>query len=136
MAAHQYRGTLPQALRQRRAQARVADQKITARSGEITDLEHRRIAAEKAAHVTDRPQSGAAHHAERNDGGRMAVHDGHHIRPRAINLAVDEPFQINGWAARLDRGSVGIKLKHVLCRDKRGRHASGEQKVIGPNGMA
>jgi hypothetical protein len=63
------------------------------------------------------------------------MHDGNHIWPLAVNLAVDESLQIHGWAARCDWSSIEIELQHILFGDKCRRHASGEQKAIGLSRM-
>ena len=126
---------MTEALRQRSAKAGIADQEITPRPGHIADFEHGCLRAKKAAHMANRPQPRAAHDAERDNRGRVAVHHRNHIRPTAVDLAVDESLQIHRRPSRLDRSRVEIERKHVLSGDQRGRHASGEQKLIGPNGM-
>lgn len=63
------------------------------------------------------------------------MHNGNHIRPTAVNLAVDESLQIHGRPSRLGRSPVEIERKHVLGGDQCGCHASGEQKAIRPNWM-
>jgi len=124
--------TLVEALRKRCAQAAIADQQVTRRSRKIADFENRCSRAKKAAHMEDRPQLRARHSAEWDDRGRVAVHHRHHIRPPAVNFAVNESLQIHRRPARRDGSPVEIELQHVLFGDKRGRHASGQQKAIRP----
>src|SRR6266481_3813022 len=87
MAAHQHDRFRAERFRQGGAQLAVADQKIAAVADALADFEDRRFGADEAAHVKDRPQLMRAHHAERNDGMGVAVHDRDHVRANAIDFA-------------------------------------------------
>ena len=65
----------------------------------------------------------------------MAVNHGMDVRPRAVDLAMDEAFEIGGPAVRRDRLSVQVELDHVGCPHQRRRHAAGEQEPVGSSGM-
>src|SRR5256885_262556 len=83
------------------AEHRVADQHVGGRSTGIADLEHRHASAEEGTHMVDRLQLDAGG-SERNDRRRVAVHDGLHLRPYLVDLAMNEALEIDGAAARID----------------------------------
>ena len=60
----------------------------------------------------------------------MAVHDGDHVGPRAVDLAVDEAFEIRARRVRLGRVAVEIELDDVGGGDERGRHAARDQEMV------
>ena len=72
----------------------------------------------------------AGNDAERDDAGRVAVHDGDHIGARAVNLAVDKAFEIGARRVGLRRVAVEIELDDIGGRDKRRRHAARDQEVV------
>src|SRR5204862_8116032 len=69
-------------------------------------------------------------HREWNDAGRMAVNDGHHVRPRFVDFAVDEAFQEHRAAAGIDRIAVEIEFHDVAGGDQRRRQRPRHQEAI------
>ena len=57
------------------------------------------------------------------------MHDRHHIRPRAINLGMDEALEENLAAACIDRVAVLVELHDVLGGNQRGRERARHQEV-------
>src|SRR3954463_11170559 len=87
VAAHQHAIALSESAGERGAERAVAHQEVVLLA-HFADVPDRSTGPEEGAHVIDGPQPGLRH-AERDDGGRMAVHHRHHLRPRAEDLAVD-----------------------------------------------
>ena len=63
------------------------------------------------------------------------MHDGHHIGPGAVDLAVDEAFQI-GAAIVVSARPVQVEAHDVAARDKGRRHAAGQPKMAGMHRVA
>src|SRR5439155_12644258 len=129
VTAHEDDSLLAQALRQRRAKRRVADQHVGGCCFHIANLEHWCAGAEEPADVIHRLQFHGGN-AEWNDGRRMTVHDSLHIRSRLVYFAVDESFQVWPAPARIDRTTLEVELHYVVGGHQTRRHAAGEQEAI------
>src|SRR5881396_3637603 len=88
MAAHQDATASAQRARQSPPERPVAYQEIVL-GAYRPDFKHRRPGPQERTHVVDRPQPGARD-AERDHRSRMAMHDRHHVGPRAVDLAVNK----------------------------------------------
>ena len=53
-----------------------------------------------------------------------------HIRAGAVDLRMDEAFQIYGRAPRALRCAVEIEREDVVVAHERGRHAASEQEML------
>ena len=112
MAAHQHdRGILAELLRQILAEVRREDHQIGAVAGGFANLEQRHAEAEKAGIVQQRPQLGARHR-ERHHGRRMAVHHRIDVRPRLVDLAVDEALAVEQLAVVLGIDGLAVEIEH------------------------
>src|SRR6266851_9906684 len=87
MAAHQHAVALAERACQRLPERTVAYQEIVL-GAHFSDVEHRRPGPQERTHVIDRTQL-RVRDTERDHRRRMAVHDGHHFAPRAIDLAMN-----------------------------------------------
>ena len=54
----------------------------------------------------------------------MAVHDGHHIGARGVNLAMDEAFEIGRRRIVGNRPAVQMDRHQIIGGDKGRRHAA------------
>ena len=66
----------------------------------------------------------------------MGVNDGHHIRPRLVDFAVNEAFEKHRPAAGIDRLAVEIEFHDVSGGDQRRRQRPRHQKMIWVGRMA
>src|SRR5438552_9780743 len=128
MTAHQDATASAQRARQSLPEPPVAYQEIVLWPY-LADLEHRRARPQERAHVIDRPQLGVRD-TERDHRSRMAMHDRHHVRPRAVdlamNIALDEPLP----ALARQRLALRVELHHVRRRDqRRGARARHEEAL-------
>src|SRR5262249_61395221 len=98
---------------QGRAQLAIADQEIAAVTGAFADFEGRRFGADEAAHVEDRLKLVRSHHAEWDDGVRMAVHNRDDVGADAIDFTVDEAFEIDRPAGSSERIAVEIEFQNI-----------------------
>ena len=76
------------------------------------------------------------HEAEGHDRGRVAVHDGHDIRPRLVDLAMDEPLQEAAAALGVHRLGVEVEFHDVVGFHQRGGLGARHQEAIRGAGMA
>ena len=84
---------------------------------------------QEGTHVKYRPQLGAAD-AKRNHRYRMAMHNGHHIRPGTIDLAVDEALQKRLAGVAADGVRLQVELHHIADFGNRRRARAGHHKMI------
>ena len=77
----------------------------------FANLEQRRAEAEEAGIVQERPQLGARHR-ERHHGRRMAVHHRIDVRPRLVDLAVDEALAVEQLAVVLGIDGLAVEIEH------------------------
>ncbi len=129
MAAHQHDGPVAERLGESVAELVVADQHI-GHARRIANVEDGRAGAKKCAHVIDGAQDRPGH-AEGDDRGRMAMNDGLHVRPRAINRRVDKPLEVHGTAARVERLAIPVELENIAGSDKRRRNAARQKESVG-----
>ena len=61
---------------------------------------------------------------------RMAVHNRTHLRPRLIDFAVNEAFEVHRAATLIDRRAVEVVFEDVLGRHQCGRHAARHQVAV------
>ena len=89
----------------------------------VADLEQRRRialarAAEKAGHVADRLQPGAAGDGKRQHRRRVVVHHRHHVGPGLVDLAVDVPLQVQmRWVGGHRLAGLDLEVEQVGRRD-------------------
>ena len=99
------------------------------RGGLAANVKHRDAAAQKGAHVIDRPQF-AGRNTPGNDRERMAVHHRLDVGTAAIDLRMDEAFKIGfGLAAVHDTG-IQVELKNIVRRNKSGSQAPRDKKMF------
>src|SRR5712664_2656301 len=124
VAAHQHAAAAPQRPGERLAERPIAHQQIVVLA-HLPDVEHRRARPQERGDVTDRAQL-AARSCKRDHRGRMAVHHGHHLRPRAVDLAVNVALDESLALVARQRLAVGVELHQVgsghQCRRARARH--------------
>ena len=82
----------------------------------VVGIPDRHLVADRCAHVEDRLDL-LAGHSERNDAFAVVVHHRHHIRPRFVERAVDESFEIRRTPAGIDRRAVERELHDVVLLD-------------------
>ena len=135
MTAHEGDGPRAQRLSERAAERGGAHEHVAGAVRCGLDVEDRHAAAQERAHVVERPQRRRAD-AERDDRRRVVVHDRPDVRPRLVDLAVDEPFEVGGAGARIDRVRVEIVLHDVGHGDElggeRARHEVAARVAIVP----
>src|SRR6478672_3469193 len=96
----------------------------------MADLERRRFRWQEARLRHDRPQPDRGQ-AERDDRLRMRMDDGHDVRPRLVDLAMDVALAIDAAPLRLQRLTVGYAQREdVVLRDQRGRHRTWHQENV------
>ena len=111
VAAHQHDGPVAERFGEGVTELVVGDQHV-GHACRIANLKDGRAGAKKCAHVIDRAQDRSGH-AERDDRGRVAMHDRFYIGPRAVDRRVDEPLEVYGTAARVDRLAIPIELENI-----------------------
>jgi len=73
---------------------------------------------------------GLGAHAERDHRRRMVVHHGLHVGTRPVNLAVDEPLEIERASRRVHTHAVEVVLHDVGCGDQLGRQGAGQPVAL------
>ena len=91
MTAHQRDRLVAERRCERFADRRIADEHAGV-AEVLPDIPDRHAGGEERWIVIHRPQRHVAHR-ERNDAGGMGVNHRHHIRPRPVNLGVDEALE-------------------------------------------
>src|SRR5206468_12687744 len=99
-------------------------------AGDVAYFEQRGSLTQKPRHVENRAQR-LLRYAERNHARGMAVDDGLDVGARAIDSGVNEAFEIDAPASRVERLAREVEGDHVVSPDKRRRHVAGEKKVFG-----
>jgi hypothetical protein len=66
--------------------------------------------------MADGAKPNAADNAEGKQRRGVAVHDGLHVRASAVDLAVNEAFEIDPFAFVFDRFAIEIKDEDVIGR--------------------
>src|SRR5579871_5259215 len=61
----------------------------------------------------------------------MVVHDGHHVRARLVNLAMDESLAVAGALEAAYRIAVEIVFDKIIFADQSRREGSGKKIMIG-----
>ena len=130
MPPHQGDSAATQHIGQRTPQRLVAHQQVGAFTGTVANLKHRGDRAQESAHVADGSQP-RSRHTKRNHRRGMAVNDGHHIRPGAINLAVDEALDIGAPALHIVHVAVQVAGQNIVSHHQCRGHAAGDQKALG-----
>src|SRR5437868_5555491 len=85
--------------------------------------------AQKTAHVRNGAERHGFDGAERDDRRGVTVYDRMDVRPRTINFAVNESFQI-GTPIVVDEIAIQIERLDVVAADERRRHVSRKQEAI------
>ena len=62
---------------------------------------------------------------------RMAMHDGHDVGPRSVNLAVNEPLQVGTRPLRIDGRAIDMEFEDIAGRHAARRHVACQQEAIG-----
>src|SRR3989454_10436970 len=128
MTAHQDATASAQLTCQSLPERPIAYQQIVL-GAHCPDFKHRRPGPQERTHVVDRPQL-CVRDAERDHRGRMAMHDRHHVRPSAVDLAMNIAFDEYLAALARQRLAVRVELHHVRRRDqRRGARARHEEAV-------
>jgi hypothetical protein len=135
VAAHERDRPRPERARQRGADRRVAHEHVRHLARRAADVEDGHRFAQERAHVVEGPQRHAAH-AERDDRRRVAVHDGFHVRPRAVDLAVDEPLDERRAPSGVDRLGIEVVLEDVGGGHELGRQRARHEIAVRIGGMA
>src|SRR5262249_15670333 len=115
VTAHERGGARADALGEVAAHLHVLDQQ-----GRIPEMvvrvPDRHFLPDRCPHVKNRLDL-VAGHSERNDALAVTVHDGHDIRARLVERAVDESLEIRRAAARIDWRAVESELHDVVALD-------------------
>ena len=95
MAPHEDHAPGPETLRQCVAVGRIGDEKVGPIASLIPKIETTDPRSQERRDMHDRYERKISDR-ERNNRGRVAMHDRVDIWPRRVNLTMDEPFEIDG----------------------------------------
>src|SRR3954463_1459943 len=130
VAAHEHAIAPSESAGERGAKWAVAHQEVVLLA-HFADVPDRCAGPKERTHVVDGPQLGLRH-AERDDGGRMAVHHRHHLRPRAEDLAVDVALDKALALVAARRFAVGVPFDKVRRGDERGGAGARHDEMVRP----
>jgi hypothetical protein len=89
-------------------------------------VEYGDLGGKKSGHMQYRAKRALGRNAERNDGGRMAVHDCLNVRANPVDFPMDEPLAIRSRRVRINRLAVAVELDDIPFRHQgrwhRARH--------------
>src|SRR5262249_6548791 len=96
----------------------------------LANFEDRGAAGEKRSQMKNRGELDIGY-PERNDRRGMAVHDRLHLGMQLLDLAVNEAFEIDRAALRVDGVAVAVKFHNVGRGHQTGRHAPRQKEMLG-----
>jgi hypothetical protein len=135
MAAHQHKRVVSKSGGEITSEFGRADKEVASLAGVNADLEYGRSALDEAAHVTDRTKPCACHYGEGQDGNGMTVNHRQDVGPHAVDLAMDEPFEIGRLVLSIGDVAIKIEGQDVLDGNERGGTIAREQEAVGPKRM-
>src|ERR1700693_1473480 len=123
MSAQQHGRVVAEALGKCAAELGISDQHV-GDAASIPNFKYWNRSAQERRHMNHRTQR-HVRDGKWDDVLRMAMDDGHHVRPGPINLAMNEALRVTG--ARLSAHLVAVKIvfDDVLTRHSTGRNVAG-----------
>jgi len=136
VSAHQDKLVLLEMFGQMTPELCISDQQIRSVTANLAQVEDRDLRAYKACHVHRRAQRNVLQDAEGDHGGRMTVHHRIDFRPAAIDLAVNEPLQVQALTRGHNRATLEVEQQDVLLGDLRGSDVARQKELLRILGIA